>query len=183
MFPAAVKRPALGQMAGLGWLYDARNDRFLSASVLNESPLTEPIVSQTNTSITNAQFSTSEDLKDKFANFGIDNNLGASYLSGLIQADGAARYLAESIDTRSLVHESLYYTMTTVHERLNLHAPEIRNALDFMQLASGQATHIVSEISWGASTVVAGRRRISSAESRSQAEEGLKQALRKLVRH
>lgn len=180
MVLATVKRPALGQMAGLGWLYDARNDRFLSASVLYGVALNEPIVSQTNCSITDAKFSNSESLKDKFDILGIDDQLGASYLSGLLQVAGAAGYLNESIDTRSLVHEALCYTTTTVHEKLNLHSPEIRNALDLARLASGQVTHVVSEITWGASTIVAGRRQISNTDSRQQMEKSMRTALQKL---
>lgn len=180
MFPSTVKRPALGQMAGLGYLYDARKDNFLPASVLNGAPMIEPIVSQIQANVTNTKFSTSESLKDKFEMMNIGDELAASYLARLLRVDGAARYLLETIDTRSLVHETMYYDVSTFHEKLNLHSPEIRNALDFTQLSAGQATHIVTEISWGASTIVAGRRHLENTESRPKIESNLRDALRKL---
>ena len=179
MFPASVKRPALGQLAGLGCLYDARSDGFLQASVLT-GPTTEPLVGQTQANTTDSKFSSSAKLKDRLDNLSIGDELGASYLAGLVQVHGAARYLTETIDSRSFVHETLYYNLSTVHERLNLHCSELRNALDFTQLGLGRPTHIVAEILWGASTVVAGKRQLSSTENRRQVEDDLRQSLRKL---
>lgn len=166
-------------MAGLGYLYDARNDSFLPASVLT-GPTTEPIVSQTHANTTNVKFSSSEALKDRLENLGINDELGASYLTGLLQVDGAARYLMDTVESHSLVHETLYYTVSTVHERLNLHCPELRNALDFTQLGPRQPTHIVAEILWGVSTVVAGRQQLSTTDNRQQVENSLKESLRRL---
>lgn len=179
MLPASVKRPALGRMAGLGYLYDARSHSFLQASVLT-GPTTEPIVRQTQANTTDSKFSSSAALKDRLDNLSVGDDLGASYVAGLIQVHGAARYLMEIVDSRSFVHETLYYNVSTVHERLNLHCSELRNALDFTRLGLGHPTQIVAEILWGASTVVAGRRQLSSTDNRQQIEDDVGESLRKL---
>ncbi|RMZ76278.1 hypothetical protein DV737_g4889, partial [Chaetothyriales sp. CBS 132003] len=179
MFPATVKRPALGQLAGLGWVYDARSDRFLPQSVLH-SALTEITVGMTHINTTDTKFSSFETLRSKLDRMNINDELSASFLAGMLDIEGAAHYLGNYLDARPSVHESLYYSTSTVHEKLNLACNEGRYALDFTQLANGAATHVVTEIQWGQNTIVAGRKLLCQEDDRDQVEKDLKAALRKL---
>ena len=147
MFPAAVKRPALGQLAGLGWLYNARTDQFLPHSILRGA-LVEAAINVTQINMTDTKFSDSESLRAKLDNLGINNELSASFLAGSLEVDGAAQYLNKSLESRPTLHETLYYNTSTIHEKLNLASNEVRDVLDFTQLASGKATHVVTEIQW-----------------------------------
>ncbi|RMZ89771.1 hypothetical protein DV736_g3019, partial [Chaetothyriales sp. CBS 134916] len=179
MFPAAVKRPALGQLAGLGWVYDARSDRFLPHSVLHTA-LTETAVGMTHINTTDTKFSSFETLRSKLDNMNINDELSASFLAGMLDVEGAAHYLSNYLDARPSIHETLYYSTSTVHEKLNLACNEVRHALDFTQLVNGAGTHVVTEIQWGQNTVVAGRKLLCQEDDRDQVEKDLKAALRKL---
>ena len=82
-----VKRPALGQVAGLGTLYDARTDRFLPRSLLQELP---PVSAVTMTDINTFEIklSRSDDYQDRFDKLDINPELGASFLAGLVEVEG-----------------------------------------------------------------------------------------------
>ncbi|RMZ79971.1 hypothetical protein DV738_g3080, partial [Chaetothyriales sp. CBS 135597] len=178
MFPHHVRRPALGQLAGLGWVYDARSDRFLQQSVIHTA-LSQMAVAITQINTTDTKFSSSHSLRSKLDDMNINDELSASFMAGMLDVDGAAHYLSNSLDARPSVQETLYYTTSTVHEKLNLACDEVRNALNFTQLASGACTHVVTEIQWGQNTIVAGRKLLHRGDDKDQAERDLKAALRK----
>ncbi|RMD44596.1 hypothetical protein DV735_g495, partial [Chaetothyriales sp. CBS 134920] len=179
MFPPPVKRPALGQLAGLGWVYDARSDRFLQQSVIHTA-LTTTAVGMTHINTIDTKFCSSHSLRSKLDNLNINDELSASFMAGMIDVEGAAHYLNNYLDGRPSVQETLYYTISTVHEKLNLACDEVRHALDFTQLVNGAGTHVVTEIQWGQNTIVAGRKLLGQGDDKDQAKADLKAALRKL---
>lgn len=149
-------RPALGQTAKLGALYDARTDTFVSQphfdSLFKHAPPTDsvPIRLCRFTDIRTVEVRT---FKDKCTQLGVDVELGASILAGLVRVDGCAQYLASHNTIRD-AHTSLRYNVTTVDQALTLAAPGIKEQFAFTTLDTDIATHVVVGVRWGANYIV-----------------------------
>jgi predicted GTPase/D-ribose pyranose/furanose isomerase RbsD len=142
-------RPALGQIAELGSLYDARTDTFISRSIFNGAPPAGTIddIPHHSTDISTVNV---RSFKEQCAQFEVGDELGASILAGLVQVNGCARYLS----VRKAAHTLLRCSITTVEEQLNLAASEIRESLAFPVLDTDIATHLVAGVRWGANYLV-----------------------------
>ncbi|KAJ4417845.1 hypothetical protein N0V85_001675 [Neurospora sp. IMI 360204] len=153
MASSLFKRPALGGVAALGSLYDARNDTFLPQALFKEAPLNAMEVKSKNHM--DARLSKAVTFHQKLAELGIGSELGASILAGLVPVSDCGLYL---IDQRRhsdhFAQSSLHYSITTVEEQLNLAASGIKELLLIDVLATTKATHVVVGVSWGAQFIV-----------------------------
>ena len=122
---AQMQRPVLGQWAELGSLYDARTDTFVSRSLL-KSALPAMAVTVTENPTSEIQLSFNDSYKERLSKMKIGAELGASFLSGLINVDGAANYLKDTRNSNSLEQASIHYIITTVEEKLSFASPELR---------------------------------------------------------
>lgn len=155
-------RPALGEAASLGALYDARTDTFLPLSACQAQPLRSHIT-KTDIHDSTIQYSLNDTLKEKFDNLDIKAHLGASFMAGLVKVEGSGKYLATKRDSNLVVSQSLLYNCTTASEKLELQG--IENILSWPALESGAATHIVVEIIWGSRSVVMAKQIVSQSNN------------------
>ncbi|KAI5925160.1 hypothetical protein F4810DRAFT_91550 [Camillea tinctor] len=167
MASPVLKRPALGQIASLGSLYDARTDSFVPISLL-KTPLPQGVVETAQKHSTDIKVTKSDNYKEKFDTFGIDGELGASFLAGLVKVEGAGRYLSDKRDTSLTMQSSLHYSVTTVDEEVNIGASSIKESLALNVLDTDIATHVVTGISWGARCVVTAKRQLQQSEDKTQ---------------
>ncbi|RSL66749.1 hypothetical protein CEP54_003551 [Fusarium duplospermum] len=166
------KRPALGQVAILGSLYDARRDVFLPLSLFSE-PLPSDAMETKQRQSTNIKIITGDTFRDKFDACGIDGELGVSVLAGLAKLDGSGLYLRDKRDTNNAVQSSLHYEFTTVEEELNLTARGIKECVALNVLDTDVATHVVTGIYWGARCVFTAKQQLDPPEDKSQASSNL----------
>ncbi|KAI1635356.1 hypothetical protein F4809DRAFT_614425 [Biscogniauxia mediterranea] len=167
MASPVLNRPALGQIASLGSLYDARTDSFVPISLL-KAPLPPGVVETTHKHSTDIKVTKSDNYKEKFDTFGIDGELGASFLAGLVKVEGAGRYLSDKRDSSLTMQSSLHYSITTIDEELNIGASGIKESLALNVLDTDIATHVVTKISWGARCIVTAKRQLGQSEDKSQ---------------
>ncbi|KAI9770500.1 MAG: hypothetical protein M1839_003181 [Geoglossum umbratile] len=176
----SLKRPSLGQVATLGMLYDARSDRFLPHSVLRGTLSGEAVhrldVNQAYRAVT-----MNETYKDKFNQMSVSSELGASFLAGFVNVEGSGRYLlTPERDTALTVHRALHYTISTLQENLNFSSSDFKDLLTVDELPSNAfATHLVTEITWGARCIVAATRTLLREDDRPEIEKALKSAFEK----
>ncbi|KAL2852048.1 hypothetical protein BJY01DRAFT_244664 [Aspergillus pseudoustus] len=161
-----ITRPALGQIASLGDLYDARTDTFTTISLFSKPPPATAITVTDNHS-SDLRYVHSDTFKEKFTQFGITPQLSASVAAGLIGVSGSGRYLTSQRDTKLAVQSSLIYNITTVNERINFQLEELEHSLALGALRDNIATHVVSEINWGSRNVVTLRQSVSHWEDQS----------------
>jgi hypothetical protein len=167
MFSNTLKRPALGQIAALGTLYDARSDTFVPLSLLNSSP-PAAAVDKTEKHSTDVKISKTDTYKEKFARMGVDAELSASFLAGLVNVGGSGQYLADRRESGSVMLASMHYSITTVQEDLNLPAKELKDCFAFSTLESNIATHVVTGISWGAHCVITAKQEITNFDDKTK---------------
>jgi hypothetical protein len=176
------QRPALGQVAGLGSLYDARTDNFVSLSLLKGS-IPESAISRTQNHNTQFDYSESDSFQEKFSKMDVNAELRASFLCGLVKVEGSGVYLNESRDTNRVMQASLHYKITTVHEALGLMNTDLHKLIAFEKITRGVATHVVTEVTWGASTVITAKHQLAKRHAETEAKIGgaLKAKLTSLI--
>jgi hypothetical protein len=87
-------RPALGQSAELGRLYDARTDSFVALSILKSAPPSEAIT-VTDNHTSEVALSHTDTYEEKLQSLDMNAQLSASFLSGMINVGGSGRYLTD----------------------------------------------------------------------------------------
>ncbi|CAG2170282.1 unnamed protein product, partial [Oppiella nova] len=147
-------RTAIGQMASLGELYDARTDTFCAISALKIAPEKSGAVTiQDNPSI-DLQYIHADTFSDKFDKLEIKADLKVSILAGLFQLEGSGRYLADTKKSARAVRSSLLYNIQTKAERLNLFSDELAECFALDALQATAATHVVVGVDWGANSMI-----------------------------
>jgi len=120
----------MGQSATIGRLYDARRDAFLPEPLIKgdvpEDVVTSVSLDQTKTLVCN-----SDSLKEKFEKLGMNSGLTASFLAGMVEAQGSAKYLTQKRDTLPTVHRALHHVVMTKQETLNFSHPSLKALMDF----------------------------------------------------
>lgn len=158
-----VTRPALGNLVGLGALYDARTDTFLPDSLFEETP--EDAVDTKINIKTTAELAQFTRLRDRLSFLGISPELGASILTGLTAVDGCGLYLTDRpSNSDNVAQGALHFTFTTIDDQLNLTASGVKEQIPADTLDIGKATHVVTGITWGAQFVVTACQSASNPE-------------------
>ncbi|KAK0711799.1 hypothetical protein B0H67DRAFT_493339 [Lasiosphaeris hirsuta] len=154
-------RPALGQVASIGTLYDAVNDRFLQQSLFatNFRPHEGVVGVRPNTRESGTTEAITDTYGAKLKLLGASVDLGASFLGGLLDLDGSgsgsAAFLTQPapgdhIDAQAaLLHRSL-----AASESIKIKSKELGHSIDRDQLRHPTATHAVVAIEWGVETIV-----------------------------
>ncbi|KIW98299.1 uncharacterized protein Z519_01883 [Cladophialophora bantiana CBS 173.52] len=163
MSSVGLKRVSLGEAAALGSLYDARTDSFLPYSFLND-PLPELAITRETRPSSRFMVVETHDLKDRFDAIGVHADLGASILSGLVVPGGSAGSLMDRHESNFTVQMSLQHLVTTFHEKINFATPEFQQCISRNSLQLGQATHVVSETTWGARSILTANYQRSAGE-------------------
>lgn len=148
-----LKRPSLGQKAGLGALYDARTDTFLAESLVHEQIPVDAVTSMT-LDQTKTFIGGSASLKEKFEKLSMSDHLITSFLAGMINPRGSYKYLKQKRDATPVVHRVLHHVITTRQENMNFASTSLAPALDFASLSNSPATHFVTGITWGGRIIV-----------------------------
>lgn len=177
----ALRRPALGEAARIGNLYDARRDSFLPTSVLKlDSASSVVLTGRTKIS----EFSTSNDgsYQARSKILGLDRGLAASYLCGMAGAPGFMDYLDDEEDSSQ--SRMLLCNISSSQEKLDLVGPDLREALNLAVLQDGSATHIVTEVRWGTQLAVVASAGNRPPTSESEAElESYFSEFQKMIQH
>ncbi|KAH7401648.1 hypothetical protein BKA66DRAFT_451131 [Pyrenochaeta sp. MPI-SDFR-AT-0127] len=151
---AILVRPALGEVASLGALYDARTDSFLQLSVIQNRPSPNTIKT-TDIHDSDIRYTSHDTYKDKFSCLDIGAELGASFLAGFVSVEGSGKYLTERRETNLVAQRSLIYNIKTVSEQLDFQDKDIENSISWSSVENTKAaTHVVSEIVWGSRNII-----------------------------
>ena len=164
-----IQRPVLGQCVDLGALYDARTDTFVERSLLS-GPLPETTVNVKGNQTSRLQYISSDTCKERFNNLQIGTELGASFLSGMIEVAGAAEYLKDERSSALIKQASIHYAITTAEERLGFGNPELNPYITLNPIQGSGATHVLAAIGWGAQTIVTVKCHLSQSSDRENFE-------------
>ncbi len=153
---ASLSIPALGKVASLGDLYDARSDSFINGLSIFTGPLPEDILLKVDNRTSETDFIYDENAAIKFDKLNVEAQLKLSILAGLVKLEGSGRYLQETKSSARAVNVSLLYNITTVKENINFSDSRIRQIIstDVLRTIGDRATHVVCGIQWGGKAIV-----------------------------
>jgi hypothetical protein len=160
------RRPAFGQIAPIGTLYDARNECFLSGSIFNRGL----VVEQTPIKKTTCNVIDNDSYEDNFKLMGVGSDFGASIIAGIVSLNGCGRVLDEKTSTRDIWSGILHHQVLTIKEKLVPMSPGVNESANPSSAANRNATHIVMEVEWGSQSAVMVRTRTVNSKSRFQAQ-------------
>lgn len=146
-------RLALGRAGHLGDLYNARTDMITSSILKTAEPPTKAIQTQSSSSAEH-QVTTRDTLAEKFSTLGVDADLRASFLSGMLTLRASGKYLHRGKTSTHVQQASAICSTKTGTEALILESDELRDHLNLNVLAVAQATHVIRRIEWGARSIV-----------------------------
>ncbi|XP_056313591.1 uncharacterized protein LOC130229031 [Danio aesculapii] len=175
-----IETAALGRPFRLGMLYDCRKDAFVPGITLwDEEQLQQRIKIHTQIysdfSVTNSDF-----IEEKCQLLHIDDCLKLSFLSGLINVSGAAKYLSDTKKSFKQQRLTLHYHSTTKFKELTMNHLASENIAHFEAFDNDAATHVVTAILYGASACFVFDREASLVEDQSTVEGDIKAAFDKL---
>ena len=148
MLANMIQRPALGQRVTIGTLYSITSETFSDRSLL-QSELPADATTKTEIQRSKVLVSSADGYEENFSTLGIDTELGASTLAGLVELSGCGLYLLED-RPGSNFHATIHQRRTTADEKLCFTCAGLRDALALDQIKRSEASHMVTGIEWAA---------------------------------
>ncbi|XP_070688064.1 stonustoxin subunit beta-like [Pempheris klunzingeri] len=145
-----MEMPALGRPFILGMLYHALEHKLIPGVTLWDATTLEKRTVESSKQSSGFEIIASDSIQDKCFLLGVDASLKASFLSGLVEVEGSAKYLN---DKKKFIHQSrvtLQYKATTAFKQLSLTHLETMDTQQMDVTETGLATHVVMGILYGA---------------------------------
>ncbi|XP_061567704.1 neoverrucotoxin subunit alpha-like isoform X2 [Cololabis saira] len=147
MASAMLEVASLGRPFTLGMLYNAQRQKLLPGVTLwDEKTLKEKIIQNPQHS-SQFQIASSDSFKDKSSLLDVDASLKASFMSGLIEVNGSAKYLNDVKKSHRQGRVTCQYKATTVFKQLTVSDSKNIQINDSVKTT---ATHVVTGILYGA---------------------------------
>ena len=179
--PDTISRQALGRIARLGDLYDARSDTFCATRMLQQQlPPDSPAVSKTDNPSLDTSITIVTGFHEKLKKLDVKGDLKLSILSGMFELGGCGKYLNQEKNSFKSVEGTLTCKTTTMHESLELYNTDLKPYISVDALSHCTATHVVIQIYWGANCAITVTDRNSENNTKKEVEGKLMQHLQKL---
>ncbi|XP_053532311.1 cytolytic toxin-alpha isoform X1 [Ictalurus punctatus] len=143
-----MKIAALGRPLYPGMLYDCRRDTFIPGVTLWDKKALCDDLDVHQQLKTHLKFAASDTLSDKAKLLDISASLKASFLSGLVEVGGSAKYLHDSKSSARQCRVTMHYSQTTKFEQLTM--KELGNITYPQVFDQKTATHVVTAVLYGA---------------------------------
>uniref|UniRef100_A0A8C2EDQ5 Fibronectin type-III domain-containing protein n=1 Tax=Cyprinus carpio TaxID=7962 RepID=A0A8C2EDQ5_CYPCA len=169
---------ALGRPLFPGMLYDCRKDSFIPGVTLwDKKSLSEDLYSRPQL-MTDLKFSSSDSLSDKSSLLDVSASLKASFLGGLVEVGGSAKYLRNTKSSNQQSRVTMHYSETSRFEQLTMnHLGQFIYPQVFEQKT---ATHVVTAVLYGAQAFMVFDRSFAENENRQEIEGELNVMVKKI---
>ncbi|XP_073346151.1 stonustoxin subunit alpha-like [Pagrus major] len=141
---------ALGRPFTLGMLYDARKDELIPGLTLWDQKTLKEKTSEKPQQTSNFEVSASDSIESKSSLLDIEASLKASFMSGLVEVGGSAKYLNDTKKFKNQSRVTCQYKATTHFSQLSVTQHETMNTQQMDVIKKGTATHVVTGILYGA---------------------------------
>uniref|UniRef100_K7F1K8 Fibronectin type-III domain-containing protein n=1 Tax=Pelodiscus sinensis TaxID=13735 RepID=K7F1K8_PELSI len=122
----------------------------------------------------------SDTIEDKANALNVTASLKASFLGGLVEVGGSAKYLNDTKTSKQQARVTLRYSATTRFEHLTMSQLGAGNVYYPAVFDQGTATHVVTAVLYGAQAFFVFDREVSSSENVREIEGTLQIAIKKL---
>ncbi|XP_048048301.1 cytolytic toxin-alpha-like isoform X3 [Megalobrama amblycephala] len=173
-----IEVAALGRPLFPGMLYDCRKDSFIPGVTLwDKKSLSEDLDSRPQP-MTDLKFSSSDSLSSKSSLMDISASLKASFMGGLVEVGGSAKYLRDTTSSNKQSRVTMHYSVTSKFEQLTMtQLGQITYPQVFDQKT---ATHVVTAVLYGAHAFMVFDLMSSEGESKQEIEGKLNVMVKKI---
>ncbi|XP_051795917.1 stonustoxin subunit beta-like [Acanthochromis polyacanthus] len=145
MTVAALSRPFT-----LGMFYDAVKDELIPGLTLWDANTLKDNTVENSQHSSNFQISTSDTTESKSSLLSIEASLKASFLAGLVEVEGSAKYLNDQKRFKNQSRVTFQYKATTNFKQLNMADLSTLDKEQKSIIQRSSATHVVTAILYGA---------------------------------
>ncbi|XP_060539195.1 uncharacterized protein LOC117657948 [Pantherophis guttatus] len=177
----AIETPALGRPFQLGMLYDCRKDALIPGVTLWDYSSLQKDLTIKPQPKTESEIIASDSIDDKASTLDISASLKASFLGGLVEVGGSAKYLHDTKQSKQQARVTVQYKTTTKYEQLTMSHLGIQNVSYPAVFEHGTATHVVTAILYGAQAFFVFDREVSSTETVKHIQGSLQLTVQKLI--
>ncbi|XP_069068790.1 verrucotoxin subunit beta-like [Pleurodeles waltl] len=160
-----IERLTLGRPLALGMLYDIRRDAIIPGMTLWDKAAIKNDVRESLQPNTEFKIVASDSMEDKASSLNVSASLKASFLGGLIEVGGSAKFLNERKKSRNQARVTLQYTATTKFEQLSMNHLGPKNIQYPSVFDQKDVTHVVTAVLYGAKAFFVFDREVSASES------------------
>ncbi|XP_031146921.2 uncharacterized protein LOC116044003 isoform X1 [Sander lucioperca] len=171
---------ALGRPFGLGMLYDCRKDSLIPGMTLWDHDDLKSNIGERPQNYNDFEIVASESIEDKSSALNVEASLKASFLGGLVEVGGSAKYLNDSKTSKNQARVTLKYKATTNVKELSMDHLGRGNVKHPYVFDQGLATHVVTAILYGAQAFFVFDREVSEKESHQDIQGKLKVMIKKI---
>uniref|UniRef100_A0AAZ1XW76 B30.2/SPRY domain-containing protein n=1 Tax=Oreochromis aureus TaxID=47969 RepID=A0AAZ1XW76_OREAU len=140
---------ALGRPFTLGMLYDARRDKLIPGVTLWDNKTLKEKSVENDQHSSEFEVSATDSIEKKSSLLDVNASLKASFMTGLIEVEGSAKYLNDKKKSHHQSRVTLQYKATTKFKQLMLTPDETKNTQEAENVKT-LATHVVTGILYGA---------------------------------
>ncbi|XP_029930631.1 stonustoxin subunit beta-like [Myripristis murdjan] len=169
-----IKMAALGRPFSLGMLYDCRQDSLIPGMTLWDPDSLKKDARERPQPNSEFEIVASESTEDKSSALNVQASLKASFLAGLVEVEGSAKYLNDCKISKNQARVTLKYKTTTKYQELSMRHLGRDNVKHPYVFDKGIATHVVKGILYGAQAFFVFDREVSEKEDHKDIEGSLK---------
>uniref|UniRef100_A0A3B1J8B7 Fibronectin type-III domain-containing protein n=1 Tax=Astyanax mexicanus TaxID=7994 RepID=A0A3B1J8B7_ASTMX len=169
---------ALGRALYPGMLYDCRNDTFIPGVTLWNKESLKNDIDECLQPKTDLKFSVSDSLSEKANFLDVSASLKASFLSGLIEVEGSAKYLRDTKSSMSQSRCTMMYSVTTKFQQLTM--TQLGNITYPAVFEQKTATHVVTAALYGAQAFMVFDHMASGTEEQQKVEGNIHAVVKKI---
>uniref|UniRef100_A0A3B3Q9Z9 Fibronectin type-III domain-containing protein n=1 Tax=Paramormyrops kingsleyae TaxID=1676925 RepID=A0A3B3Q9Z9_9TELE len=175
-----MEMAALGRPFQLGMLYDGRKDCLIPGITLWDREDLQRHTNEIMKPKTGIDVIASDSVEDKAGALDIDASLKASFIGGLVEVDGSAKYLKDTKASKKQARVTLKYKTTTKFMQLSMSHLGRGNVKHPYVFEKGIATHVVTAVLYGAQAFFVFDREVSESEDQQNMEGNLQVMIKKI---
>ncbi|XP_047659636.1 verrucotoxin subunit beta-like [Tachysurus fulvidraco] len=169
---------ALGRPLYPGMLYDCRSDSFIPGVTLWDKNALHDDLDVHQKPRTHLKFAASDSLSDKANLLDISASLKASFLCGLVEVGGSAKYLQDTRSSARQCRVTMQYSQTTTFEQLTM--KKLGNITYPQVFDQKTATHVVTAVLYGAQVFMVFDYKSAEKENKQEIEGNLHVVVKKI---
>ncbi|XP_067419600.1 stonustoxin subunit alpha-like [Emydura macquarii macquarii] len=175
-----IEMPALGRPFQVGMLYDCRKDVLIPAITLWTNEKLRMDVNIKPQPKAEVEIIASDTIEDKSNALNVTASLKASFMGGLVEVGGSAKYLNDTKKSKQQARITFKYSATTRFEQLTMNHLGAENVSYREVFDQGTATHVVTAVLYGAQAFFVFDREVSSSENVHEVEGSLQLSIKML---
>ncbi|XP_032903584.1 uncharacterized protein LOC116990152 [Amblyraja radiata] len=140
----------LGRPFQLGMLYDCRSDALIPGVTLWDLQTLQNNLDRRDQPSTEFHIIASDSMEKKANALDVSASLKASFLGGLVEVKGSAKYLRDTKESKQQARVTLQYKATTRFEQLTMSHLGRQNITYPSVFDEGSATHVITAVLYGA---------------------------------